>query len=79
MVTADAIQIRPVFIAPFLAVPMLFLLLVYVLASTSVKRRKQRNVKDRYLVENGIAEPEIDIENKSVIAEAMKTFIKNIN
>ena len=77
MVTADAIQIRPVFIAPFLAVPILLLLLVYVLVSTSVKRRSRRDVKSAYLDENRLDEPELEIENKDVIAEAMRTFIKN--
>jgi sortase A len=42
MVVADAIQIRPVFIAPFLAIPILLLLFIYVLISTSASHLKKR-------------------------------------
>ena len=44
MVTADAIQIRPVFIAPFLAIPILVLLLIWVLVTTSASRRDRKSV-----------------------------------
>ena len=44
MVVADAIQIRPVFIAPFLAIPILLLLLIYVLISTSASHLKKRGI-----------------------------------
>ena len=43
MVTADAIQIRPIFIAPLLAIPILIILLIWVLVTTSVNRRWNRD------------------------------------
>ena len=77
MVVADAIQIRPVFIAPFLAVPILFLLLIYVLVSTSAKKKKKkRDLKEEYLNENGLHEEEIEIEDQDVIIEAVKNFME---
>lgn len=77
MVVADAIQIRPVFIAPFLAVPILFLLLIYVLVSTSARhRKKKRDLKEEYLNENGLHEEEIEIEDQDVIIDAVKNFME---
>lgn len=56
MIVADAIQIRPVFIAPFLAIPILALLLVYLLISTSANRRRKRDLKAEYLSEHRLKE-----------------------
>ena len=64
MVVADAIQIRPIYIAPFIAVPILVILLIYVLISTSLDRRRRRNYKEEYLEENGLKEPEILSEKR---------------
>ena len=76
MVVADAIQIRPVFIAPFLAVPLLFILLIYVLISTSAKYRKKRDLKEEYMNENGLHEAVIDTEDPDVVVEAVKRFVE---
>ena len=75
MVVADAIQIRPVYIAPFLAIPILILLLIYVLISTGMKKRNARNLKDDYLKENGLTEAEIEIEDKELIMDAARRFM----
>ena len=40
-VTADALQIRPIYVAPFVAAPMLLILLVVLIVSTSKRRRKR--------------------------------------
>lgn len=74
MVIADAIQIRPVFIAPFLAIPILFVLLLYVIISTSWKRRNKRDLKAEYMAENGLTEPVFEIENMDVIMDALRAF-----
>lgn len=76
MVVADAIQIRPVFIAPFLAIPILVLLLIWVLISTSVSRRKIKDYKADYLTAHSLEEPELEIEDKDVIIDAVKAFIE---
>ena len=77
MVVADAIQIRPVYIAPFLAVPILLLLLVYVLISTSARyRKKKRDLKEEYLNENGLHEEELEIEDQDIVIEAVKSFME---
>lgn len=39
-VPADAAQIQPIYIAPFVGVPILFILLIYLLISTSKRRRR---------------------------------------
>ena len=75
MVVADAIQIRPVYIAPFLAIPILVLLLIYVLISTGMKKRNARNLKEDYLKENGLTEAEIEIEDKELIMDAARRFM----
>ena len=78
MVVADAIQIRPVFIAPFLAIPILLLLLIYVLISTSAKKRKERDYKAEYLDEKGIEEPELSelsMEDRDMITESIRSFM----
>ena len=75
MVVADAIQIRPVYIAPFLAIPILILLLIYVLISTGMKRRNTRNRKDDYLKEKGLTEAEIEIEDREIIMDAVRRFM----
>ena len=74
MVVADAIQIRPTFIAPFLAIPVLIILLLYVLIGTSLKRRNKRDYKEEYLKENGVKEKEIEIEDQDMIIEAVRNF-----
>ena len=79
MVVADAIQIRPVYIAPFLAVPLLILLLLYVLISTSAKNRKKRDLKEEYMNENGLHEAELEIEDQEDIIDAVKEFIDKKN
>ena len=73
LVVADAIQIRPVYIAPFLSIPILVIMLLYVLFETSLKRRKQRDLKEEYLEEKGVQE-EIEIEDQDIIIEAVKRF-----
>ena len=76
MVVADAIQIRPVFIAPFLAIPILLLLLIWMLISTSMSRRKVRDYKAEYLSEHRLEEPELEIEDKDMILDAVRAFME---
>ena len=76
MVVADAIQIRPVFIAPFLAIPILVLLLIWMLISTSMSRRKTRDRKAEYLNEHRLVEAELEIEDKDRIIDAIKAFVE---
>lgn len=76
MVTADAIQIRPVFIAPFLAIPLLFVLLLYILISTSAKNRKSRDLKEEYFAEKGLKEIEEEIEDQDIVLEAVEEFME---
>ena len=77
MVVADAIQIRPVFIAPFLAIPILLLLIIYVLISTSARhRKKKRDLKEEYFNENGLHEEELEIEDQDGIIDAVKSFME---
>lgn len=80
-VVADAIQIQPVFIAPFLAVPLLLMLLIYVLVSTSAKYMKKRDLKAEYFAEKGLKEEELEIEidDREDIVEAVKSFIEKRN
>ena len=76
MIVADAIQIRPVFIAPFLAIHILALLLVYLLISTSANRRRKRDLKAEYLSEHRLKEVEPEIEDKDIIMDAVRAFFE---
>ncbi len=79
MVTADAIQIQPVFIAPFLAIPLLLLLLGYMLVSTAIKNRKSMDLKAAYLDEHGITEQVEEIEDQDDIIDAVQRFFEKRN
>ena len=75
VVVADAIQIRPIYIAPFLAIPIILLLLIYVLIGTSAKAVMSRNYKDEYLSEKHLSEAEIETEDRSMITDAVNEFM----
>ena len=79
MVVADAIQIRPVFIAPFLSVPLLAVLLCYVLISTAVKNRKRTDLKELYFKEHGLTETVEEIEDQDDILDAVRRFLETRN
>ena len=79
MVVADAIQIRPVFIAPFLSVPLLAVLLVYVLVSTAVKNRKRTDLKELYFKEHGLTETVDEIEDQDDVIDAVRRFFETRN
>ena len=79
MVVADAIQIRPVFIAPFLSVPLLAVLLMYVLISTAVKNRKRTDLKELYFKEHGLTETVDEIEDQDDIIDAVRRFFETRN
>ena len=79
MVIADAIQIQPVFIAPFLAVPLLLVLLGYMLVSTAIKNRKSADLKAVYLKEHGLSETIEEIEGQDDIIDAVQRFFEKRN
>ena len=76
MVTADAIQIRPVFIAPFLAIPILIILLIWVLVTTSVNRRWNRDRKREYLRSHQLQGVELEIRDKDLVMEAVRALLE---
>lgn len=76
MVTADAIQIRPIFIAPFLAIPILIILLIWVLVTTSVNRRGSRDRKREYLSSHNLREAELEIRDKDLVLEAVRALME---
>ncbi len=79
MVTADAIQIKPIFIAPFLSVPLLAILLGYVLVTTAVKNRKRKDLKEAYFKEHGLTEVIEEIEDQDDIIDAVRRFFEKRN
>ena len=76
MVTADAIQIRPIFIAPFLAIPILILLLIWVLVTTSVNRGGNKDRKREYLRSHNLREAELEIRDKDLVLEAVLALME---
>lgn len=77
MVIADAIQIRPIYIAPFLAIPILLLLLIYVLFSTAAGRRSRKDGKTSYLKEKGLEEPLLEPENGDEFSKAIRAIAES--
>jgi sortase A len=77
MIIADAIQIRPVFIAPFLAVPILLLLLIYVLISTAAGRRSRKDGKTKYLEDRGLEEAVLEPEDRDEFIEAIRAIVSS--
>ena len=54
-ITADAIQVEPIYIAPILAIPALVLLLVLMLAATrKAKKDSPKEIADRYMKDKGL-------------------------
>ena len=78
-VVADALQIEPVYIAPFIAVPILLLLVITVLVTTGIEKRTRRSkIAETYMAENGLEMPEqqreTEIPDLSVLEAAKKGF-----
>lgn len=77
-VVADALQIEPIYIAPFIAVPVLLLLIISVVVTTGIERRTRRSkLAQDYLKANGLNVPEHDdtpIPDISVMEAARKGF-----
>lgn len=76
-IISDAVQIKPIFIAPFIAVPICIVLIAYILVVTSPSyQEKHKNLGQRYLKERGL--PFLSKEEKSYqeILNAIKTILK---
>ena len=77
-VVADALQIEPVYIAPFIAVPVLLLLVLTVFVTSGIERRTKRSkLAENYMAENGLEIPEhtnTEIPDISVLEAARKGF-----
>lgn len=76
MIVAEALQIRPIFIAPIVAVPIVILLLLWILVDTSAKRKKNRNIKEDYLAERGLTAEDIEPEERRAIIDAVREFME---
>lgn len=76
-ILAEAIQIRPLYIIPFVAGPVLLVLLIYVFAST---RRKPADVsvEDAVLQRHGLKRPTVDVPDPEGLADAIRTFLSHI-
>lgn len=62
-VVAEAIQIRAQYVAPFIAIPVIIFLLVYVLIATRKSRKTPEMIEGMYLKQKGLKKPEIDPED----------------
>lgn len=71
---SDAVQIKPIFIAPFIGAPICLLLVVYILVVTSRSyREKHKNLGKRYLSEHGLQEPSQPAKSYDEILESLKS------
>lgn len=62
-VVAEAIQIRPQYVAPFIAVPVIILLFIIVLVSTRKGKKTPEVIESRYLQMKGLKKPELRPED----------------
>ena len=87
-IIADALRIRPIYIAPFLAIPIITVLLLYVLISTGSKRKSTTDYKAKYLREHGLKEVKLpridraaadpDLEDQGIIPDTIREFIEKL-
>lgn len=64
-VISDAVQIKAIFIAPFIAIPILLILIIYILIVTSKGyQNKYKNRVARYLAEKSIKLPTLSITSR---------------
>ncbi len=74
---SDAVQLRALYIAPFIAAPICAILVVYIFIVTSKHyRRKHMDRVANYLAEKGISRPQIDEKSYQEIIEQLKAFYK---
>ena len=66
LIIADALRIRPVYIAPFLAIPIIAVLLIYLLISTSSKSRSTTDYKAMYMREHGLKEAKLPRTDRGI-------------
>ena len=66
LIIADALRIRPVYIAPFLAIPIIAVLLIYLLISTSSKSRSTIDYKAMYMREHGLKEAKLPRTDRGI-------------
>lgn len=78
-ITSDAVQIKPIYIAPFIAVPIFILLVAYILAVTSHRyQEKHLDQAQKYLTEKGLkVSPQTQIKTYQDILLIMKKYMKN--
>lgn len=74
---SDAVQLRALYIAPFIAAPICAMLVAYIFIVTSKHyRRKHMDRVANYLAEKGISRPQIDEKSYQEIIEQLKAFYK---
>ncbi len=74
---SDAVQLRALYIAPFIAAPICAMLVAYIFIVTSKHyRRKHMDRVANYLAEKGISRPQIDEKSYQEIIEQLKVFYK---
>lgn len=74
---SDAVQLRALYIAPFIAAPICAMLVAYIFIVTSKHyRRKHMDRVANYLEEKGISRPQIDEKSYQEIIEQLKAFYK---
>lgn len=73
-VISDAVQIKPIFIAPFIAIPIFILLIAYIFIVTSKRYQK----KHRYRVAHYLAEEGVPVSNEESQSqqEAVIAYLK---
>jgi sortase A len=76
-ILAEAIQIRPLYVVPFVAAPVLAVLIAYVLITTR-RRPTDVGVEAAYLGSRGLHRPHVDIPDHGEIADAVREFVNKV-
>lgn len=73
-ILAEAIQIRPIYVAPFIALPAVIVLAIYYFVSSRVARGRG-DLGGRYLSEHGLARPKPAIMDDESVRDAIRAFL----
>ncbi|AND80375.1 sortase [Streptococcus pantholopis] len=77
-VIADAVQLKPIFIAPFLAVPILLILLAYILLVTSRPyQERYKNRKQNYLRQHDLQPVPNNKKDRQKVLDKLERYLKH--
>ena len=76
---SDAVQLKSLYIAPFIAAPICVILVAYIFIVTSKHyRKKHKDLVDDYLAEKGLSPPQVNVKSYQETINQLKKFFEDI-